>query len=276
MQQQTRRKLARGILALALLLLVWLRFQHTARGLVADFVWPFNKARPTLYSDKSRAELASEIDRLQLDLQQQEVKARSLGGVAAENDELRRLLALPPRARFRVVAARVVGRDPASGGRKLRLDRGAADDVAVGQAVLANGLFLGRIAETSRHSAIALTIADPNCRASVRIHLRGARGVLFGHGGSRWLDKPACVLKYLPRDLEYEAGQSIETSAYSSTIPAGIPVGRIMQMEGEPLVETVNQLYRQVRVKPFAFDQDFSFVAVLVARQPAATAAAGD
>lgn len=55
------------------------------------------------------------------------------------------------------------------------------------------------------------------------------------------------------------------TSPFCATMPAAIPIGELRPRSAGPLVATVDQLYKNAWVKPFAFAAEHRFLAVLVA-----------
>ncbi len=178
---------------------------------------------------------------------------------------MRAALAVPDQPGYKKLMTHVLSRDPASGGRRLRLDRGSRDGIRIGQAVLAGSYLLGRILEVSRHSAVVITVHDPNCKVVVQVVGRKAHGILFGAGEQRWKSQPYCLLKYLPRDLEYPAGTRVVSSAYSRMMPPAIPVGVVAPPVSGQMPTKVNRLYRNAWVKPKAFEQEYSILMVLVA-----------
>ncbi len=268
-----------AVLAAAVLALVVLRYQPRARAAIADFFAPFLertqdvtwRAEHASLFNQSKIELIEEIERLRGALAEQRLANAENGVLAQENLDLRSALGVPARADYVPVLARVLGRDPASGGRRLRLDRGTLHGLAVGQAVLAHGALLGRVLEVSPHSAVAQTLADPDCRVSVRLVGANAHGVLFGRGGNDWRARPLGVVKFLPRDLDYAAGIEVVTSDYGLMVPLAIPVGVLTPDGAAPLVEDVNHLYRNATARLYAFEADWQLVSVLT---PAAAAAA--
>jgi rod shape-determining protein MreC len=260
-----------AVLIVAALLIV--RFSGSLRPVVADFLSPWldtpdrvsERIEPDSMFHHSKPDLIRRIEELEARLDDERRSNARLVELERENTELRALLGLEIPADFRSIPARVVAMDPANGMRRFRIDRGSADGIEAGQAVLANGYLIGRILqteETGRHSSIVVTIIDANCRVSVRVLGPNRDGVLFGLPESRWLAQPRCLVKYLARDLEYEAGMKVVSGAYDPRVPAGLPIGELAA-HNETVVETVDNLYRQVYVAPQGFQGVFSTVAVL-------------
>jgi rod shape-determining protein MreC len=267
------RKALTGLAVTALLGgVLWLRFRPEARALIGDFLAPFLRAadraewrvgNASLFL-RSKTELIEEIERQRAACAALQAQLDRQQAVVRENNELRARLTVREQLPWAAVTARVLSRDPAAGYQRLRLDRGTASGIAVGQGVLANNALLGRVVETSRHSCLVLCLTDPSCRVSVRLAQPPAEGILEGNAEARWRTVPYVSLRYLPRDQEYEPGTRVETSPYSQVIPAGLEVGVIEAPAGREPVSAVANLYKEATVRPSAWAGDFTFVTVLV------------
>jgi cell shape-determining protein MreC len=259
--------------AAAVLTVIVLRFHPLPRTWVADFMHPFmppaESAEPEVQETEeslfqmSKVDLIERIRELEDQRATESVQLEQLAELEKENGELRALNYLPLRARHHVVLAGVVGRDPANGGRRLRIGVGSDSKIAVGQPVLARGVLLGRIGEVSRHSAVVITLLDPNCRVSVRVAGTNMYGILRG-APEQWLSAPTCELSYLPRDREFAARTEIETSNLGAQIPPGIGIGDIVPGANNSVGRTHHNLYTIVDVRPYFAAIDFHMVMVLV------------
>jgi rod shape-determining protein MreC len=259
--------------AAAVLLVVLLRFHTLPRAWLADFMSPFMPAAESAHTgtpeteeslfQMSKVELIERIRELEDERAKESVQLEQLTQLEKENGELRALNYLPIRARHQVVLAGVVGRDPANGGRRLRIGVGSESKIAVGQPVLARGVLLGRIGEVSRHSAVVITLLDPNCRVSVKVAGTNMYGIMRG-APEQWLSEPTCELSYLPRDREFAARTEIETSSLGAQVPPGIGIGDIVPGSDDSVGRTHNNLYTIVDVRPYFAAIDFHMVMVLV------------
>ena len=255
-----------------LVFLLWWRYSPGPRQRVTEFFGPFQRRvqpGPRLPAEadaacRSRVQLLEEIDRLQLSLANVQQELRQTTEIRRENAELRRLLVLPQRPGYRYVVGRVISADPASGGRRQRLDRGRRQGLRIGQAALAGDSLIGRVFEVAEDSCLVITISDPNCQVPALVEGLAAPGILAGAGEERWVSQPFCQLKFLPRDLEYAEGARVVTSPFCETMPAAIPIGELRPHSSGQLVATVDQLYKNAWVKPFAFGEEHRFLAVLV------------
>jgi cell shape-determining protein MreC len=260
-----------GITA-AVLLVVILRFGSLPRAWLADFMSPFmppaESATPADVEGESiyhlsKVDLIARIRELEQERAKDAVSLEQLAQLQTENDELRALNHLPLRVRHKTILAGVVGRDPANGGRRLRIGLGSDAKIAVGQPVLARGVLLGRIGEVSRHSAVVVTLLDPNCRVSVRVAGTNMYGILRG-APEQWMAEPTCELSYLPRDCQFEARTEIETSSLGSLVPPGIGIGDIVPGPSKQVGRSYHNLYTIVDVRPYFAAIDFHMVMVLV------------
>jgi len=263
-------------------LALWLRYQPQARALVSSFFAPFLEARDRLTwrsnqeteFSKTKLELVRELEDYRARLSNQSFAEERVAALQLQNEKLRGMLNLTQQLPYRLVAAHVLVRDPANGGRSFGIDRGADHGVAPGQPVLADGKLLGRVMSTTAHDALVLSITDPNCHVSVRVPNTNLYGIMSGRGENAFMAKPVCKVQYLPRDATYAADLTFETSAYSPQVPPGLPVGALARDEKGELVTTVDNLYKTAMVAPFAFavDTPLSFVSVVIYDSRNATA----
>ena len=250
--------------------LVWMRYNPTARAMIVDFIAPFliktkeielRFGKPAL--PKTKIELIKENEFLNEEISRLKARLQELRVLRQENTELRKLLKISKRHSFDYITARRINKDPANGGRRVRIDRGAAHGVRVGQPVLANGYLYGRVLEISDQTALVLTIIDPNCKISVRLSGTNIHGILAGRQGARWKVNPLCTVNYLPRDFTYKAGMKVETSAYGTVIPPKIPVGQLVRDEFDQVAKAIDNLYKVANLKPLNLIQETNFVLIV-------------
>ncbi len=268
-----------GVLLLALLLAA-VRFQQPLRATVNEFFGPFLEARSKLQGRSrnasrfamSKVELIEEIDRLSAQIDNESFAERRVRILEAENMQLREQLRLSKALGYRLVTAQILVSDPVNGGRTFMIDRGRTSGLQIGQPVLRDGNLLGRVLEVSDHSAHVLSIADPNCKLSVRIVDTEHHGILFGRGANAWRASPYCVARYMPRDAQYMAGTLVETSAFDAKVPPGLPVGSLARRPEREMIVDVDNLYKTLTVEPFAFTSTTPFVTIVLAGEAAALA----
>jgi len=204
-----------------------------------------------------------------------EIALANASDLKRENDELRVLAGLPPRAGWRRVTGSVIARDPASWDRTFRIDRGEADGLGPGNVVLVGADVAGRIGEVTPHTSLVYTVLDARCRLSVVVEGAAASGVSVGRGPTMAGRSPlSCVINFLPHDRFYEIGQTVVTSGLGTAIPGGLRVGCIVPWDDQSDINVQLRTYVQIRCRPYAVGGRPSFVSILCPA-PDATAAAG-
>lgn len=209
--------------------------------------------------------LEAEISRLRMD-------AAMLEQVASENSELRRQLGLPPREQGRLEPCLVLSSGGSTGWwRQVRLNKGEAHGLAVGDAVLTVDGLVGRVAALSGSTADVRLITDANSRIACQLdpvspETGVVRGILQGSG---WRAGPAELpeflhvieplrLRYLDRDVKPPPRTRVVTSGLGGGLPAGLLVGYLLDSAVDE-----NVLYRTGDVMPATDVNALSLVFVL-------------
>jgi len=119
----------------------------------------------------------------------------------------------------RAVAARVIDRNRSPLFKTLLINKGTADGLRVGLAVLSDQGVVGRIIETSWHASRVLLLIDGNSNIDGLIQRSRAQGILQGAGSA------GCSLKYISRAEEVLAGDVVISSGLSGVLPKGLLLG---------------------------------------------------
>lgn len=140
------------------------------------------------------------------------------------------------------VAASVLHRSPNLFLETLTINRGIADGVTTGAAVLAHGTLVGVIdaVETSRSTVRLITSAGSVI--PVRLQVSRAQGLLRGGLGG-------VIVSDLPADVLLTEDEAVLTSGLGETLPAGLPVGTV----GQRLSDESEILQRMTLVSPVKF-----------------------
>jgi rod shape-determining protein MreC len=144
-----------------------------------------------------------------------------------ENDDLRRALAFERTYGHRVVAAGVVARSAEPLSRSLTIDKGSADGLQLGMVVASPAGLVGRIVETSPHSALVQTLADPQSRVNAYGALSGLEGTVMGDGSTLTMQLPARP------DVVLKRGEWVLSSGVGGTYPRGLVVGQVVTFQGQ-------------------------------------------
>jgi len=153
-----------------------------------------------------------------------------------------------------IVPAMVVMRDLETNIRLLTIDRGKANNIDEGLPVVYEGHLIGRIIESSNNQSIIETILNPGFRVSVQHKRTETRGILETTG-------ERIEIKYFPRNVDINVGDTIITSGIGSFAPPGLVVGRIEVVKsGEDL------FFQELRLLPFKNIGSLSRVYILPRR----------
>ena len=195
------------------------------------------------YSLLTRSTLISEVERLRKENVGLRLEALRAQGALAENARLRASLNWTPKAPWKRLAARVVGREPTTFWRNITIDVGARDGIQANQPVLTGEGLVGRIREVGPTQSQVALIGDPDCGVSVIIGetrdnavIQEARSSAIGDG--------YVTLRTLQNSPDILAGHLVLTSGLGGVFPRDIPVGRIVDTRSVD-----GGLYTEARVK---------------------------
>ena len=132
-------------------------------------------------------EAVTRLRRLEDEVEQLRLDTRMLEDLAAENRELRATLGLPAATLRRPLRCEALSWGGALGWwRSLKINRGSADGVRSGDAVICADGLVGRVRAVYSHAADIQLVTDPNARISCALALPdgtpAVRGVLKGAG----------------------------------------------------------------------------------------------
>lgn len=184
----------------------------------------------------------------------------------AENQQLRELLGSQARVPAEVLIAELIGVVPDPGTHQIIIDKGSADEVTLGQAVIdAEGLF-GQIVQVDVFTSRVLLVTDPSHAVPVQVNRNGVRSVAGGTGRRDRLE-----LENVPVTADIREGDLVETSGLGGRFPRGYPVGWVDAMVVEPTAS-----FARVSVRPSAQLDRSRHVLVVFAGGEAPTDAVDD
>lgn len=168
-----------------------------------------------------------------------EEDADQASAISDENERLRALLGLRDTLPTSAVAARITGAEASGLFRTATLNKGEADGVSEGFAVIAGGGVVGRVVATSPHASRVLLLDDHASGVDALVRRTRARGIV--EGGSQ----AGCRLKYVKRREDIRVGDKVITSGLDGIFPKGLAIGEIVQLSEEE-----HGLYRTAEVRP--------------------------
>lgn len=172
---------------------------------------------------------SSENDALKQRVQELEVELKAKEDLATENQRLNALLNLQEKAKYKVLNARIIGRDPSVWFDASIVNRGSLDGVKLNMPVVTNGGLLGRVTAVGPlTSQVDLVTRDKSGVGAVVGEIAGsnALGVVMGTSKSELIE-----MRYVPGSAEVQVGQIVYTTGQDGIYPAGLKVGEIVQVE---------------------------------------------
>lgn len=205
----------------------------------------------------SRDALEAENQRLRGRLRDLELRSMRYDALAQENAALLGLRnALPPVAQ-RWLPADIVNIQLDSLRQRVVIDRGSANGVAAGQAVLDDHGVVGQTMHVGPWSAQVILITDPEHALPVSIQRTGLRTIAVGAG-----DSTSLALPYLPANADIRVGDVLVTSGLGGVFPPGYPVARVTEVHKDAVEPLAH-----VRATPFAHIDTDSEVMLIWFRQ---------
>lgn len=170
-----------------------------------------------------------ENDALKQRVQELEVELKAKEDLVAENQRLKGLLDLKDSGQYKVVNARIIGRDPSVWFDSSIVNRGSLDGVKLNMPVVTNGGLLGRVTAVGPlTSQVDLITRDKSGVGAVVGEIAGssALGVVVGSSKQDLVE-----MRYVPGSVEVQVGQVVYTTGQDGIYPAGLKVGEIVEIE---------------------------------------------
>ncbi|MCU0760364.1 MAG: rod shape-determining protein MreC [Steroidobacteraceae bacterium] len=221
---------------------------------------------------EARADLQEENARLRESNRLLRLANMRQAALEQENAQLRGLRERLPAVAQRWLPGEVIGTESTTLRQRITVDRGAANGVFKGQAVIANGGLLGQTLRVGPWSTEVILVTDPEHAVPVQVTRNGLRTLAVGSG-----DPDTLTLPYLPIQSDIKDGDLLVTSGLGGVFPQGYPVARVVQVRRDG-----NSPLAQVRATPLAAIERDRIVSFLwfdaahpAAPAPPASAASG-
>ena len=158
----------------------------------------------------------------------QSLRAGQVEQLMQENSRLRKILALREQLTTTVMAAEVLydAADPYT--RKIIIDKGLLQDVALGSPVLDESGVLGQVTRVHPLVSEVTLVIDRDLAIPVLNVRTGARSVAYGDtsqpGGG-------LELRFMGSNSDVQQGDLLTTSGVDGVYPSGLPVAQISKIE---------------------------------------------
>lgn len=170
----------------------------------------------------------SDNDQLKQRVQELEVQLKQSEDLTAENDRLRSLLQLKESSKYKVLTARIIGRDPSVWFDSSIVNRGSLDGVSLNMPVVTDGGLVGRVTATGPLTCqVDLITRNKSGVGGVigQVGSSSALGVVTGTSKSDLLE-----MKYVPGSVDVQVGQAVYTTGQDGIYPAGLKIGDIVSV----------------------------------------------
>jgi rod shape-determining protein MreC len=204
----------------------------------------------------------SENDILKQKVQELELEIKGTQDLTAENDRLRSLLDLKENSKYKVLTARIIGRDPSIWFDSSIINRGSLDGVKLNMPVVSDGGLIGRVTAVGPLTAqFDLITRDKSGVGGIvgEIGTSNVLGVVAGTSKSDLVE-----MRYVPGSADVQVGQVVYTTGQDAIYPAGLKIGEIVEVRsGSATVP------HQIFIRPSAAINSIKEVGVLLYEPPA-------
>ena len=240
-----------GLISIALLFVdTRYRYLEDIRMMAATILYPLQRAAQLpgaalagigAYFTSLR-ELSEDNARLTRQSAEHAAAAQAFASTQTENARLRALLGARTyyAAAAKAVEVLYTGRDPFA--QKLFVDKGTADDIRPGEAVIDADGVVGQVTRVYPNMAEVTLVTDKDHAVPVKVERSGVRSVLYGAGAGR-----APELRFMAPSADIQVGDVLVTSGLDGTYPPGLAVARVTTLERE-----TGQIFARIACAPIA------------------------
>jgi rod shape-determining protein MreC len=201
----------------ALLMWVLRPLQIAGQG-TANWIKGFRDHYDTL------AGFRSENERLRKRVQSLEIERQRLLEAEATNRRLQQLLNFRSELPAGAITASIIGNSATSWFQSCILNKGSADGLRKGMAVVTPLGVVGKVVTVTGRTAKVLLLTDPNSGIDVVVQRTRSRGIVSGSLES------GTVLKYMKRSEDVQEGDRLVTSGLDNVFPKGLLVGTVIKV----------------------------------------------
>ncbi len=177
----------------------------------------------------TQGSLVKESDALRQQHQRDAAQSLQLQALQIENQQLRKLVALPLRAEFTTQIAEIVYAERDVFKRKVLINKGADASLQTGQVVMDDNGIVGQVTRVYPWLSEVTLVTEKDHAVPVQVLRNGLRTVVFGAGDTSQLS-----LRYMPVSSDIQNGDVLVTSGIDGIYPQGIPVAKVDKIERDP------------------------------------------
>lgn len=209
-----------------------------ARAVTAVLLYPVHRAAEYFASVASLEEENESLRAMVATLYQERERLLQFRD---ERERLRALIGLRADPFHTFLSCEVIGRSPSPFIRSVTVDRGAADSVRVGMAVVGYRGLVGRVSQVFPRTAEVLLISNKSISVSCVNRRSRVVGIL------EWDRSNIFRLEYVGKEEDVIVGDTLLTSGHGALFPRGFAVGTVFQ-----IAEDRSGIAKRVRVASLA------------------------
>jgi rod shape-determining protein MreC len=181
---------------------------------------------------KGDTQYEQQIDELQQELGELQDKLVDYDNLKSQNELYKEALELKEdNPDFTYLEATVIGRDSANPYCTFTINKGTASDVKDGDAVLYGKYLVGVIKKAYPTYSVVSSIIDPDF--SVSAYDINTKELSYVTGDAQLADEGYCKFENLDSSTKISYGSIIATAGISSTMPKGIIIGTVKDINDE-------------------------------------------
>jgi rod shape-determining protein MreC len=220
---------AQSVAEYVLLLIVVIMLAVPLSGMVLSgqtwFSSLFAKGAHQFQSTKNLAEklidASGRIRELERKLAQDELELTRLKQESRDSNRLRSLLNLKLKSKRTTLAGEIVARNPDNWFEQVVVDKGKADGVTLGSAVISISGVVGQVVNVSDHASVVRLLTDPEQKLGVLLPKVGLTGILVGDYQN------LARIEYVPVGTSVDVGDKVVCLGKAGTFPDNHPVGTV-------------------------------------------------
>jgi len=199
----------------------------------------------TITASRNKADLKEENTELKNQIADLLEENRRLAMYEEENANLSALLKIAQRyPDYESVGANVIAKDPGVWYDGFTIDKGTNADISANMVLIAPEGLVGKVLESGLTFSKAQSILDSRSSVPAMSVRTGDLGVVKGN--YTLSADGLCIMEYIDAQAEIMVGDEIVTSHLSDIYPAGLAIGKVLELETD-----TNGLTKYAVIQPY-------------------------
>ncbi len=199
----------------------------------------------TVTSARNKTDLRKENEALKVQIAELMEENRRLSMYEAENEKLSALLKIAQKyPAYESVGAAIIAKDPGVWYDMFTIDKGTQNSIGANMVLIAPEGLVGKVLESGITFSKAQSILDSRSSVPAMSQRTGDLGVV--KGDYTLMSDGLCKMEYIDGTAEIMVGDEIVTSHLSDIYPAGLAIGKVLEIETD-----TNGLTKYAVIEPF-------------------------